>query len=324
MNDSKIEKIRAACSIGWAWKTLGLPGQPGRNCLSPFRQEGKPSFSVYMGKDCERWFDHGTSMKGDVIDFWALAKDISVQSAIDELLPLCGQAEVPKAGSYKAPEKPIQWPEDLRAATNDECRGLGLLRGLSHEAFYLAQELNTLRVGTDPVAGELLWYLTDAQKMGAEGKTFTGEGCLASKGQKTAALPGTKKRWPYGLLTNRREWDAILNIVLVEGMPDYFAALQLALASDINFRPVVMLGAGCNIGEDARYWLSGHKVLIIPHNDEEGGRATNKWVDQMTGLGARVLVQGLPEGSKDLNDFLVDPSGDNPLELLKGLHRGNR
>lgn len=316
MNDSKIEKIRAACSIGWAWKTLGLPGQPGRNCLSPFRQEGKPSFSVYMGKDCERWFDHTTGMKGDVVDFWALGKGVSVQSAIDELLPLCGAAEAPKkTGSYKPEAKPVQWPVDLRDATNDECRGLALLRGLTPEAFNLARELDTLQVGT--YDGELRWYLTDAKKMGAEGKTF--DGSLCANGKKSQALPGTRKHWPYGLFTGRREWDAILNILVVEGMPDYFAALQLALASEINFKPCALLGANVPpIGEEARYYLSGHKVIIIPHSDVEGKAAAEKWKVRLRELGTlRRDIQSLPPSIKDLNEFMIQRPED-ATALLQG------
>lgn len=320
MNDSKIEKIRASCSIAWAWRILDLPGKPGRSCISPFRQEDKPSFSVYMGKDCERWFDHGTGMKGDVVDFWALAKDITVQRAIDELMRLTGSAEAPKTGTYKVvkEEKPIQWPDDLRSATLDECYGLGLLRSLSYEAFNLANELGTLKVGTDPVRQELLWYITDAKGMGAEGRTFTGEPCLAS-GKKAAFLPEGKKSWPYGLFTIRKEWNAILNLVLVEGAPDYFAGLQMALGSKMNFRPIAMLGASTSIGEDARYWISGHRVLIIPHSDEDGKRSVERWTRNLYELGAlKVLLQRLPPEVKDLNDFAsLYPERLN--DLLKGL-----
>jgi len=317
--DSKIEKIRASCSIAWIWKLMGLPGTPSRDCRSPFREDKKPSFSVYAAKDGERWFDHAEGVGGDIVDFFAKAKEITIQAAVDQLGAMIGEATPPKAGSYKV-VKEVEWPSDLRPPTNLECESLGMLRDLPSGAFDLAGRLGFLKIGTHH--GELLWILTDASKKGGEGKTFTGEMCLAS-GKKTVALPGTNKGWCYGLKSDRPEWDAINKIVLVEGVPDFFAALSLLIDWPGNARVVAMLGAGCRPGEECASWFKVHEVLIIPHNDVGGKNASEKWVDQLVGFGARVFTQKLPSG-KDLNEFLIDPKNENPLDLLKGLTRHGR
>jgi hypothetical protein len=313
MSESKIEKIRSACSIAWAWRILGLPGIPGRECKSPFREDRKPSFSVYRAKDGERWFDHGEGVGGDIVDFWAKAKDITVQAAIDQLSAMTGIAEPPKASTYKLAS--IEWPTDLRGPTELECHSLAMLRNLLPGAFDLAGKLGFLKVGTH--RGELLWFLTDASRKGAEGKTFSGEPCLAS-GKKTVALNGTSKSWSYGLCSDRPEWDKINKLVLVEGLPDFFAVLALLIDWPGNARPVTMLGASCRLGEETASHFRNREVLIIPHNDAEGEKSSEKWVDQLLGFRARVLVQKIPHG-KDINELLADPKNETPLDLLKGL-----
>jgi hypothetical protein len=316
---SKIEKIRASCSIEWAWKILGLPGQPGRTCKSPFREDKKPSFSVYAAKDGQRWYDQAEGTGGDIIDFWAKAKDLTVQAAVEQLGNMIGESKPPAAKYVPPPEKLIDWPDDLRPPTDLECESLAMLRELPAGAFDLAGRLGFLKVGTH--RGELLWFLTDASRRGAEGKTFTGEPCAAS-GRKVVTLKGSDKSWAYGLISDRPEWDAMKKIVVVEGMPDFFAALALLIDWPGNARVVAMLGASANPGEEMVSRFRGHQVLIIPHNDPEGTKAKKKWIDQLLGFEAKVFTQKIPEGSKDVNEFLVNPGNENPLDLFEGLAHG--
>jgi hypothetical protein len=314
--ESKISKIRSSCSIAWAWRILGIPGEPGRNIKSPFREDKKPSFSLYNAKDGERWYDQATGEGGDVCDFWAKAKEISVQEAIVQLGRMIGEAEPPPKTAYRPAEekKTVEWPSDLRPPTIEEYESLGMLRELPAGAFDLASRLGFLKVGMHK--GEVLWFLTDASRKGAEGKTFTGEPCLAS-GKKTAALPGTSKSWCYGLQSDNEFWDKIDKLVLVEGVPDFFAALELLTDWPGNARPIAMLGASTKPGNETAQYFRGKTVLIIPHNDPEGEKAVKIWVDRLTGWNATVEVQRLPSG-KDLNEFIVSPGDINPLDLLKG------
>jgi hypothetical protein len=315
--DSKIQKIRERCSIAWIWKLMGLPGEPARDCRSPFREDKKPSFSVYMAKDGERWFDHAEGVGGDIVDFYAKAKGVTIQQAIDQLGAMIGEATPPKASSYKVAKevKEVEWPSDFRSPTIMEIESLGLLRGIPPGAFDLAERLGFLKVGTHK--GELLWFLTDASKKGAEGKTFTGEPCLAS-GKKTIALTGTNKSWAYGLKSENELWDKMDKLILVEGLPDFFAALELVTDWPGNARPVAMLGASSSPGPETAQHFRGREVLIIGHNDDVGKNATKKWKDILREFGTtKRVIQPLPPEVKDLNEFIVQCPND--LSLLKGL-----
>ena len=112
------------------------------------------------------------------------------------------------------------------------------------------------------------------------------------------------------------------NILVVEGGPDYFAALYLAIDAPVNFRPVAILGATMSSLADAtRPYLRGKKVLIIPHNDPAGQSAKAKWVKAFYKAGAsKVTTQALPFLHDDLNEFLKNTGPDNPVGLLKGFN----
>jgi hypothetical protein len=319
--DSAIERIKASLSIAAAWSHLGLRGSCGKECHSPFRDDKRASFSVYRQDGWERWWDHGLARGGDVCDLWARAKQISVKEAIDDIL-----ASMPHLGGpAKAPDRPpeaflkpqgIRWPPDLRTASGDECRALAALRSLSPEAFFLAGKLGTLKVAT--IYSQKCWIITDRNARCAEARQFDGQ--PFPSGNKSFCLPGSKKDWPLGLKTANPQFDQIDNLLLVEGMPDYYAALQLSIGSDINFRPIAILGAGLSSFSDAiQPYLAGKKILMTCHNDPQGQAALSKWVKEFYRLGAKSVVsQALPFLHDDLNDFLQNPGPDQPLDLLKG------
>ena len=213
------------------------------------------------------------------------------------------------------PRDGIRWPPDIRTPLAGECRALGALRSLSPEVFFLAGRLGTLKVAT--VYKQKCWIITDTHGRCAEARRFDGE--LFASGNKGFCLPGSKKDLPLGLKTANPAFDQLDNLLLVEGMPDYFAALQLATQSEINFRPIAILGAGLTTFSDAQQYLAGKKILLICHNDIAGQAALPKWVKELYRLGAKSVVsQPLPFLHDDLNDFLQNPGPDQPLDLLKG------
>ena len=321
--DSQISRVRASCSIAWAWRILGLPGTPAKDCKSPFRQEKRASFRIYQARDGERWFDHGDASGGDVIDLWAKAKGCSVTEALHTLQAMTG-TEAPQRPLERvsAPEG-IRWPPDIRTPSETDCRALGALRGLSPEAFFLAGRLGTLKVAT--VYGQKSWIITDAGGRCAEARRFDGAMYTVNgKAVKSFCLPGSKKDLPLGLKTRYPHWDALNNILLVEGMPDYFAALQLAIESEINFRPIAILGAGLTSFSAAQQYLTGKKIVMICHNDPQGQAALPKWVKELYRLGAKSVVSSsIPFLHDDLNDFLQNPGPNQPLELLDGFSHDN-
>lgn len=329
---TSIERIRREMSITRAWRILGLPGTPrvARDIKSPFRQDKKPSFQIYQAKDGhQRWFDHGSASGGDCIDFWVAAKGVSSPEAIKEIMAYLGDpASVPVKAINSPPEPSkasdgIRWPPDIREPRDDECRALGSLRGLSPEAFFLAGRLGTLKVAT--VYRQKSWIITDAIGRCAEARRFDGQPfTINNKERKGFCLPGSKKDLPLGIKTQRPEFDQLKNILLVEGQPDYYAALSIALDSELNFRPATMLGAGISVGPEAREYFRGVNVLIIPHNDRRnhGEAAAQRWSKEINALGAtKVFIQRLPVVCNDLNDFLVQRPSEG-AKLLTGFHDG--
>jgi hypothetical protein len=334
--ESQLEHIKAHLSIALAWELLGLRGKPAKECRSPFREDSRPSFSIYRQGRWERWFDHGEGIGGDVIDLWAKAKTLPGPEAISDLLgvipalrldsshfgysPRVKTAEMPLS-ALKSVQSAIRWPPDLRLPLEEECRALGALRGLEPAAFDLAARLGTLKVAI--VYRQLSWIITDLHGRCAEARRFDGHPFLiAGKEIKSFTLPGSRKDWPLGLKTCNPDFDALGKIVLVEGMPDYFAGLALAIGTPINLRPLAMLGAGVRLSPEVGELLRGRHVLVIPHNDLAGEASLEHRLKDLRALGvAKLSVQKLPFECDDLNDFLRL----NPLEpraLLQGFENG--
>ena len=325
--NSAIAQIRASVSLFDVWRDLQLPGTPRLgDQRSPLREDKRASFTIYQAGGHLRFHDHGSGEGGDCIDLWARAKGISVKEAIAEMN---GTAHAPAKASNRPLEafskhQGIRWPPDIRTPQEDECRALAALRSLSPEAFYLAGRLGTLKVAT--IYGAPAWIITDALGRCAEARRFDGQMYQVNgKAVKSFCLPGSKKDLPLGLKTANPKFDALELLLLVEGMPDYYAALQLALGSEISFRPIAVLGAGLSSFSDGiQQYLNGKKILMTCHNDVAGQAALPKWVKEFYRLGAsKVVSSPLPFLHDDLNDFLQNPGPNDPLDLLKGFFHDN-
>ena len=100
-----IPALKERLLIPEVWQKLGLEGQPGASCRSPFREDKNPSFSI--SKDGRRWKDYGTGAGGDVIDFIAMARQISTGEALKVFLELAG---VPVAVKSRSPQAAASSP----------------------------------------------------------------------------------------------------------------------------------------------------------------------------------------------------------------------
>lgn len=83
------------------WRRLNLPGEPKRSCKSPFRDERRPSFSIYLKMDGDHWKDHGTGESGDVFDFYERATGLSKEDARKELFQIAGVTPTPDVRTLK-------------------------------------------------------------------------------------------------------------------------------------------------------------------------------------------------------------------------------
>lgn len=310
---------------------LGLPRTPGKLCRSPFRPDKSPSFSIFDHD--RRWRDHASGESGDAIDFIALACEVDSAEATRKFIAMAGGRPVAEPGPVRwvrepkapgalacsprrqLPDLPALKLPPLHHATQSEMAQVAAARHLDVGAVGLAaQSLRTVVFGE--VCGHSCWILTDAAGRIAEarrvdGLPFPEMGTLG--GRKAHTLRGSQKSWPVGVavLAKQPHYRAVL---LVEGGPDYLAALHFCITHDVwDVLPVAMLGrsTGSCLDPEALKLLQGRRVRIYPHADPDGGGLTSAklWARQLSTQGCTVdfysfsgLLRddGLP--IKDLND----------------------
>ena len=311
-----LDALKPRLPIPEAWQRLGLPGQPAASCRSPFREDRKPSFSIY--NDGLRWKDQATGDGGDVIDFIAHACHLDKAEAIRRFLSML-DLSIPHHTTFPKPsnrhtEASGPFLPALHRGTVAEIEAVAAMRGLRPDAISLAQSLGTLGFGK--VSGQACWVLTDRERRIAEARRVDGRLFPAQYGlieRKAHTLRGSCKAWPVGVAV-LHELPAFRALMLVEGGPDYLAALHFLCAAEVwDVLPVAMLGrsTGSRIDPAALELMKGRRVRIYPHADADGGGATGarRWAAQLQAQGCTVdhfplgaLV--LPNGSQinDLND----------------------
>lgn len=82
MKQDSLHEMKQRLRIPQLWGLLNLPGIPAKSCRCPWRDDHKPSFSIYA--DGLRWRDFAADEGGDAIDFLAKARGLSLGDAIRE------------------------------------------------------------------------------------------------------------------------------------------------------------------------------------------------------------------------------------------------
>jgi hypothetical protein len=313
-----LDEAKQRKPITVLWQEFGLPGQPGKSCRSPFREDRNPSFSINLYKGEERWRDWGTSEGGDACDFYARLVGITdkKEAALKFIAHAGGTPERrpqaiirPRVQESKQPQrKPLQ--VDLRDGTEEELEQLCQLRGYSMPGVLLAIQRGHLYLGeykghTCYFTTDITWYNIDVRRL--DGEPFF-------NGPKTLTPKGGSKTWPVGL----EESMDYSNIMLVEGSGDFLAAHTLIWGEGRNIdRPnypavgvVGMMGSGA-IPKDCLPAFKGKHVQVFPHYDpskkQAGYKAAIKWKEALEGTGAKV---GLPFTFKGILDTAGNQIGD--------------
>jgi len=315
-DELSIEEIKARLDIPTVWRLLALPGEPGKSIPSPFREDRKPSFSVFDGG--RRFRDHSTGDAGTVVDFVALALNLSLGAAVKWARERCGGGVLPitAAPAYRARagggvrEKGRPMPR-LRQARPGELETLAALRGFTVETLKAAEACGLLLF--TEWAGRVAWCVCDPGARIAEGRRLDGKMWEAYK-----ALPARKchawgggKDWPVNLEAAAR-CDKLL---LVEGGPDVLAALEIVRREGVaeSVGVVGILGAGnTRLDAAALPFFRNKAVRLFPHADEAGRKAAKEWARLLLDAGAArvdafdlsglMLADGVP--GKDLCDVL--------------------
>ncbi len=284
-----LVEIKARYRIDDAWRDLGLRGQPGKNCSSPFREERNPSFSVFS--EGQRFHDFGTGADGSVIDFVALALNTDTRGAIHWIEQRLGvNRDAAPRPRTEQPLRPKPKIPELRLGTDAELRELADRRGFAVEALKLAEERGFLRFCS--LWGVECWCLKDRRGelfefRRVDGQKFDAYGKLAAR--KSHCL-GSGKSWPLGTL----EAEGFAKVAWVEGAPDFLGAFHFLLIEGKaeTVAPVAVLGASNHrLAADALARFEGKKVRLFPHLDEAGKSAARQWARGLKDAGA-VRVSG--------------------------------
>jgi hypothetical protein len=294
------------------WVALGIPGEPkiGDN-FSPFREEKRPSFSIYEGG--QKWKDHGTGQGGDCIELAKVYRGFNGPDLREFLMERLGIG-FPDRGARvslkaftpapKSPEPPkvIQWPCELGTGTEETWKRFAELRGLSYAGVWTMVEAGVLRFGI--VDGHKCFVLTDDERRAAEIRRLDGE--TFSNGQKAYPLKGVDKSWPVGakLIARRESW------AFSEGASDFLHLFDLYVqyrkaGGQWVFTPMGLLGAGIkHLVPEIMRKAHGRTAVLIPDGDDSGARMGEHWSEQFSKAGADVETMKMPPG-KDLRDMCL-------------------
>jgi hypothetical protein len=316
MYRSELDAAKERLRIPELWHLLGCPGEPGRSCQAPYREDRKPSFSIYGGG--LRWKDFATGEGGDAIDFLGKVVGVTNGEAVRQFLERANGV-VRMAPQRKLTPKQRPRPDlgMLRRGRPRELAGVAATRNIYLKAAEVAHDMGTLRFGL--VCDRPSWIATDTSGLCAEARRLDGRpypaiGTILAE-RKAHTLRHSRKDWPIGILpaaSYRKSFDVI---ALVEGGPDFLAVNHFSLEQRrLGILPVAILGRGvCSHGlhPDSLEHFRGMRVRLYPHDDPDGRAYENAEVlsRQLERLNCAVdvfIFKGLRkrngERIKDLND----------------------
>jgi hypothetical protein len=196
----------------------------------------------------------------------------------------------------------------LRLGTEAELQRFADKRGICVEALEQAQRMGTARVGI--VCRHPSIVLLDQSGRCMEARRLDNLKYPAIGGlpeRKAHTIAHSCKAWPVGILPYRQYLRRCDLIALVEGGPDYFAALHFAHVSGATgvVPAAVLSRAVTGFHPGSNELFQGKRVRIFPHHDPDGRSYKNAlaWAWQLKQLGCKVdffTFEDLP--AKDLND----------------------
>ena len=136
MNNDALADGKQRLRIPELWRLLGMPGEPGKSCHAPWREDKNPSFSVF--DDDLKFHDFATGEHGDAIDFLARARGLSLADAIAEFKKLAGVADSPPPAPRSQPsthnsQPSLDWPQCVRDFTPEHAARFAKWRALTLE-----------------------------------------------------------------------------------------------------------------------------------------------------------------------------------------------
>jgi hypothetical protein len=325
----KIEEAKAKLDIPAVAARCFPNWKPALSCVSPFREDRNPSFSVY--DQGQKWKDHATGDHGDAVDFLGKALDIPAQEAVRRFVEMAGggyrvQAPRPKLAPTPAPKtedtdekrrRRAAWPA-MELPTEEELEAVATLRRLPVEGPQWAAIDGTLRMAT--VEGERCWIVRSTCGKNAQARQLDGQPFQEGRAAdpfflKAKTLAGSIATLPVGNYHDTR-WPAV---ALLEGGPDVLAAYagihRLGLLDTVAV--CGMLGASMRPPYGALATMKGRRVRIFQHNDEAGAKAADGWARLIHNAGGTVDIWTPAQAGADLNDIFTLPEAEVSAALAE-------
>lgn len=319
-----LERAKQQLGIPELWERRGWPGKPGRTCPVPYREDRKPSGSVF--RDGLLFHDFATGETLDAPALLAKVEDLSMAEACRRFLGLAGVQ--PDAAADNAPTRPPRRASadirtkptlpPLRQPTADEIEAIAEQRGIRPGGCELARLLGLLHVAS--WHGLPVWAIADKTRWSCQYRRLDGRPFEIRGGAttKTITAKGSWASWPVGVAEAAER--GVQRAILCEGGTDFLAGFSLVWEekAEAAVQPVAMLGAGGSIPDEALpHFRAIGEVLIVPDLDKAGAAAAARWEQQL--LEAGVAASCLDLGGlyrrdnrpvKDLNDVCLMEPGE--------------
>jgi CHC2 zinc finger len=280
-------EIKARITIPILAEKLFPGWKPDKSCLSPFREQKNPSFSVY--ENGRRWKDYTSDKGGDAFDFYQEATGCDRKEAFSALKEImeggsfAGTVTAQAIASHKEEKKQVH--PNLSKPTDADLTAIYHLRAIWTPALKIAVDRGLLWVGV--LKGEKAFVITDRTRKSYNARRIDGKvwDHLPNK-PKAWLLYGSNGSWPIGL----PEAEPFPAIALYEGGPDFLAAFGHAYASSVQHlvAPVCMSGASSHIPDDALLLFKGKRVRIFVQDDRAGEEAWERWDRQLYGVADKI------------------------------------
>lgn len=329
---SELDAAKDRLRLPELWRILNLPGEPGKSCRVPYREDRKASGSIRA--DGRQFHDFASGEDFDAVEFLARVQGITNGQAVRQFVELAnGQVYEPVYNREESKPREQAKPnlKALRLGNFREFRLVADQRHWSLKAIQIAQDMGVLRFA--PVCRLPSWIVTDSSERCAEGRRLDGKLYPAVKQlpeRKAHTIRHSNKSWPVGILPApeyQRSFDAIC---IAEGGPDLLSLIHFALKQGrLGILPVAILGRGAclhGLHPDSLEFFKGNRVRIFPHHDDDGVSYENAlvWAKQLQQVNCDIdffvfdgLIKTNGSAIKDLNDCVeIAPEHAGRLEEL--------
>jgi hypothetical protein len=286
----RIPYLKMICPLPILLEQLGMGAYAKASCKSPFRSDENPSWGIF--NKCGNWFfkDHSTGEGGDEICFLAKHFKLDLKHQFSKIVTIYESIATSLAGlPCTKKEQPLHTDKPNRDAffpgNSDQLKRLANLRGYDESVLRYLTNRELLIFGR--YANTDVYGITDSsgriiELRRLDGKLFPSFGSLPER--KSHSVRHSQKAWPLGITEVD---EACSMILLCEGVPDFIASWQIVIKEESLGRvvPVTVLGASNKISAEALPLFKNKTVRIVPHQDQAGIHAAQRWSEQLTNAG---------------------------------------